>query len=105
MSLHQTDNEKKRTAQPATILPPCYQVGKEATDLAVNRVSLDGEAPLTRGYLGGEFRPVNIVLQFYVVMASVSLKIVEYQRLVRGPRRRERGRTVPCEAVPTPESR
>ena len=62
MSLHQTDNEKKRTAQPATILPPCYQVGKEATDLAVNRVSLDGEAPLTRWYLGGERRAVNIHL-------------------------------------------
>ena len=40
MSLHQTDNEKERTAQPTPFLPPCYQGRRSDADVAVNRVSL-----------------------------------------------------------------
>src|SRR6478609_7691409 len=39
MSLHQTDNEKERTAQPATFLPFLLRPGREAADVAVNRTS------------------------------------------------------------------
>ena len=44
--------------------PSISRVGRLATDLAVNRVSLFGEAPLTRGYLCVGPGPVNRLLQF-----------------------------------------
>jgi hypothetical protein len=51
MSLHHSNNEKKRTAEPATFLPSqSTWAVRSATDLAVNRAPT-GEAPLTRGYL------------------------------------------------------
>jgi hypothetical protein len=51
MSLHHSNNEKEQTAQPAPYLLPCYQERMVGTDLAVNRVPLKSEAPLTRCYL------------------------------------------------------
>jgi hypothetical protein len=51
MSLHPTNNEKERTAEPATSWTPFFKRAFVATDVAVNRVSLFGEAPLTRCYL------------------------------------------------------
>jgi hypothetical protein len=51
MSLHHSNNEKEQTAQSAPFLLPCRQERKVGTDLAVNRVPLESEAPLTRGYL------------------------------------------------------
>ena len=51
MSLHLTNNEKERTAEPATSWTLFLKRAFVATDGAVNRVSLFGEAPLTRCYL------------------------------------------------------
>src|SRR4051812_46418574 len=39
MSLHQTDNEKERTAQPATFLPFLLRPGRVVVDVAVNSAS------------------------------------------------------------------
>ena len=64
MSLHQSNDEKKPTAEPATIPSPCSQVERYATDLAVSSTP-SSEAPLTRSYLGPPPPPVNSTLQFY----------------------------------------
>jgi hypothetical protein len=81
MSLHQYNNEKEQPPNRQLSFPPVARVEGLATDLAVNRASLFGEAPLTRGYLCGAARPVNGVLQFYVVAASFSRKMEEDQHV------------------------
>jgi hypothetical protein len=87
MSLHQTDNEKERTAQPAPFLPFLFRPGRDDADVAVNRVPLDGEAPLTRGYLCPPWRPVNreiaILLRSYATSGKLGHNL---SFLLRGSR-------------------
>jgi hypothetical protein len=59
MSLHQSNNEKEQTANRQLSIPSLGERRRSVTDVAVNRVSLSGEAPLTRGYLCSVARPVN----------------------------------------------
>jgi len=59
MSLHQSNNEKEQTANRQLSIPSLVERRRSVTDVAVNRVSLSGEAPLTRGYLWSVALPVN----------------------------------------------
>jgi hypothetical protein len=51
MSLHQTYNEKEQTTNRQLSIPSFVKRRRSVTDVAVNRVPLESEAPLTRGYL------------------------------------------------------